>query len=544
MVTLARRSSPVNPAPGGAHRAPKLPGSSTLTGRIARSTSVLTLATGLSRVLGFVRDLLIARLFGTLAASQAFVVAFRLPNLLRDLVAEGAVTSAFVPVLSWHAAKEGREEFWRLSQALGCRVLVLVTAIGLLGSLFAPSIVRITAPGFAADPEKFALTVRLTRILFPFITLVGLWAYFMGVLNSLRHFAVPALGPAILNVAMIAGCLLIAARPSAGIIVLAASVMIGGVVQLLLQLPVAMRLGFRWRWRWAHPGSREILRLLGPRIVGSAVYQGSVVIHTALASLAAVVGDGAVAALYFANRLVQLPLALFGTAAAQASLPSLAEQAATGDLAAFRATLLSVLRMVGFIILPSAVGLIVLAFPIVGGLFERGAFDHRSTVMTVQALSGYSLGLLAYALSKVLTGAFYALKDTRTPVRLAMEALSFEVLVSLALMWPLKVAGLALAAALGNSLNAYRLLRQLEQRLDTPLLRLVRGAWRRILAASLVMGAACRLLWSLGGFAARPVLGLAVVIPLGVACYLLACRVMGVAELSTALRWLRRPNPS
>lgn len=515
---------------------------SSSTGRIARSTGVLAVATAVSRVLGFIRDLLIARLFGTLAEAQAFVVAFRIPNLLRDLVAEGAVTSAFVPVLSGYAATKGREEFWQLAQALGARLVVLVTVIGGLGSLCAPAIVGFTAPGFASDPEKYSLTIRLTRIVFPFITLVGLWAYFMGVLNSLRHFATPALGPAVLNVAMIAACLLIAAHPSAGAMPLAVSVMVGGVVQLLIQLPVAMRLGFRWRWRWTHPGSQEIMRLLGPRIVGSAVYQGSVLIHTALASLGAVVGDGAVAALYFANRLVQLPLALFGTASAQASLPSLAEQAARDDLQGFTATLRSLLRMVALMMFPAAVGLIVLAFPIVGGLFERGAFDHRSTIMTSQALMCYSTGLLAYALSKVLTGAFYALRDTRTPVRLAMEALSLEVVLSVALMWPLKVAGLALAAALATSLNAYRLLRALERRLGAPLLQSVGGGWWRMGAASGLMGLACGAAWSLGGFAARPVVGLLIVIPVGAIGYALACRLLKVQELSTALQWLRRKS--
>ena len=216
--------------------------------RLVRSTGTLAAATGLSRVLGFVRDLLLAGLFGTTAQAQAFVVAFRLPNLLRDLVAEGAVTSAFVPVLSWYRAKGAPGEFWKLSQALLCRLLVLLCVLGAVGALAAPLVVRVIAPGFAAEPEKFALTVRLTRILFPFITLVGLWAYFMGVLNSLSRFAVPALGPAILNLAMIAACIWFAPRMQPGVLALAIGVMIGGFIQLFIQIPVAMRLGFRPAW--------------------------------------------------------------------------------------------------------------------------------------------------------------------------------------------------------------------------------------------------------------------------------------------------------
>ena len=508
--------------------------------RIAHSTGVLAAATGVSRVLGFVRDILIATLFGTAAQAQAFVVAFRLPNLTRDLVAEGAVTSAVVPVLSWYQATGRSEEFWRLSQALLARVLVLLCALGLAGTLAAPAIVRLTAPGFAADPDKFALTVRLTRLLFPFVTLVGLWAYFMGLLNSLRHFAAPALGPAILNLAMIVACLWFAPRTDPAILAVAVAVMIGGVIQLAIQLPVAARLGFRWRWRWAHPGSAEVLRLLGPRTLGSAAYQASVLIHTALASLGAVVGEGAVAALYFANRLVQLPLALFGTASAQASLPSLAEQAAHGDLAAFRRTLLSVIRMVGFVLLPASVGLMVLAFPIVEGLFERGAFDHRSTVMTAQALIWYALGLVAYAAAKVLTGAFYALRETRAPVMLAIEAVAVNVVLSLVLMWPLKVGGLALAAALANTLNAVRLTQHLERRLGSPLLQPLTGPLTRQAGASLLMGALC---WAAQrALAATPAwVELPLAILAGLVGYVLFCRLLRVQELSTAVRWLGNP---
>lgn len=508
------------------------------TRRIARSTGVLAAATGVSRILGFVRDLLLARLFGTTAQAQAFVVAFRLPNLMRDLVAEGAVTSAFVPVLSWYRAKREPAEFWRLSQALGSQLLIVLCGVGLLGAWAAPVIVRVVAPGFLADPEKFALTVRLTRILFPFIALVGGWAFFTGLLNSLRQFAVPALGPAVLNVAMIAACLWGVPRAEPGIVALALAVIVGGVIQLAMQVPVALRQGWRWRWRWRHPGSREILRLLGPRTVGSAVYQLSVLVDTALASLSVVVGEGAVAALYYANRLVQLPLAVFGTASAQASLPSLAEQAARQDLAAFRATLVSVLRMVAFVVLPSAAGLIVLATPIVHGLFERGAFDARATTQTAQALACYALGLLAFAASKILTGAFYALKETRVPVRLAMEAMGLNVLLSVVLMWPLKLNGLALAAAMTNTWNALRLVRQMERRLGLPLGEPLRGPLARMAAASLVMMAACGMLWPLlGGWPAWA--ALALVVPAGALVYAMACAAIRVQEVSTLLRWVR-----
>lgn len=508
-------------------------------GQLARSTGVLSLATAASRLLGFIRDLLIASLFGTAAQAQAFVVAFRLPNLLRDLVAEGAVTSAVVPVLSWYRAKADQGGFWRLSHALLARLSVLLCALTLVGVVGAPPIVRLIAPGFAADPEKFALTVRLTRILFPLILLVGLWAYFMGLLNSLRHFAMPALGSAILNLAMIASCLWFVPRVTPGVVALAVGVLIGGVLQLAVQIPVAMRLGFRVRWRWSHAGSGQVLRLLGPRTLGAAAYQANVFIHTALASLASVVGEGAVAALYFANRLVQLPLALFGVASAQASLPMLAEHAAQDEMDAFGSTTLSVIRMVAFVILPASAGLIALSLPITAGLFERGAFDRHSTVMTTQALSAYSLGLLAYASSKVLSGAFYALRDTWTPVTLAIEAVVVNVVLSLALMWPFQIIGLALAASIASWLNAYRLIRGLERRLERPLMAPLVRPLSRMATASALMGVGCWAAWT-HGLSAIPSWGaLAVALLLGLTLYAVLCQLLDVQELLTAWRWLR-----
>lgn len=519
-------------------------GGETTHGRIARSTGVLAAATGVSRVLGFARDLLTAQLFGTSAQAQAFVVAFRLPNVFRDLVAEGAVTSAFVPVLSWYRAKGRDDDYWRLSHVLLTRLAIVLAALAAAGWLAAPLVVRVIAPGFAADPEKFALTVRLTRIIFPFVLLIGLWAFFMGLLNSLRRFALPALGPAILNVCMISACLWGARWADPPILALAGAVIVGGIIQLLVQLPQAAALGFRWRWAWRHPGAREVMRLLAPRIAGSAVYQASVVVDTALASLSAIVGDGAVAALWYANRMVQLPLALFGTASAQASLPSLSELAAHEDYAGFQRTLVTVMRMVGFVILPSAVGLVVLAGPLIQGLFERGAFTHAAAVMTSQAMACYALGLLAFAHSKVLTGAFYALRETRTPVTLAVEAVLLNVLLSVALMFPMKVTGLALAAAVTNSFNAYRLARRMETRLGAPVVRPVFAAMAPMAAASAAMAAACWAVAHGAGLGAHRLAGLLLAVVAGIVVYGAAAAALRVPECATLLAWLKiSPRP-
>ena len=512
--------------------------------RIAASTRTISLAIAASRILGFIRDLLIAKLFGTGVQAQAFVVAFRLPNLFRDLVAEGAMTTAVVPVLSHYRATKPPQEFWRLAQALLIRISVTVGVLGGLGCALAPWLVTLIAPGFLTDPEKFALTVRLTRILFPLITLVGVWAFLGGLLNSLHHFALPALGPAVLNLAMIAGCVWVVPHVHPGVVGLAWAVMLGGLVQLGMQVPVAWSRGFRSRWVWRHEGSRDVMRLLGPRLVGAAVYHVSVLFDTVLASLSILAGEGAVAALYFANRLVQLPLALFATASAQASLPTLSEQAAVKDLHTFRATVLSLLRIVACESLPAAVGLIVLAPPIVRVCFERGAFDRQATVMTAQTVGFLAIGLVAYAASKVLSGAFYALHDTRTPVRLAIHALLVNMALAVMFIGPLRVGGLALATALSSSLNAWRLLRNLEQRLDMPLVPTLVNPMLRMGLAALIMGIGCLAAWGAVGVRMAPLAGLPLVIVGGILIYCLSCRLLGVAELSTVLQWLARPHQS
>ena len=508
--------------------------------RIAKSTGLLSAATALSRVLGFVRDLLLARLFGTGFQIEAFVVAFRLPNMLRDLVAEGAMTSAVVPVLSASRAKGDQQDFWRLSQVLFTRMTVALLAVTLGGVLLAPGIVRVVAPGFAADPEKFALTVQMTRWLFPLIFFVGMWAYFMGLLNSLHHFAVPALGPSILNLAMLIACIWFVPVAQPPVAAVAGGVLVGGILQAAIQIPKALSLGFRFRWRWRHPGASEVLRLLGPRFIGSAVYQANILVDTVLASWSAVVGAGAVAALYFANRLIQLPMGLFGVSSAQASLPSLAEQAAKQDHQGFHDTLLAVIRMVGFIVLPSSVALLVLAAPIVGGLFERGAFGHASTVMTSQALAMSALGLLGISINKVLTGAFYARRDTWTPVKLAFEAVIINALLSLALMWPLKVSGLALAASVTNTLNSYRLAKRMERALSLRLVEPICGSLGKIALASAVMGLGSVALWHAWCIRAPVWLGLPLVVLAGMGLYAVCCWLLQVPEFTSAVRWIGR----
>ncbi len=508
--------------------------------KIARSAGVISLSTGLSRILGLIRDLLLAHLFGTTIQAQAFVVAFRLPNLFRELVAEGAVTSAFVPVLSGLKARNQETEFWSAARVLFWRLSFVLLLIGGLGAWGAPWIVQVAAPGFLENPEKFELTVLLTRWLFPFIILAGWWAYCMGVLNSRQRFALPALGPAILNVAVIIACVHYVSKVQPGILAVVWGVLVGGVVQILIQLPVMRREGFRFGFQWNHPATGEMLRLFLPRVLGAAVYQANVLIHTLLASLAFVVGEGAVAALYFANRLVHLPMALFGTALAQASLPSLTEQATHKQWDAFGETLRDMLRIVACVLFPSAVGLAVLSEPIVRLLFQRGAFDAYSTYVTTQALIFYAIGLWAPALGKVLTGAFYAMKDTRTPVRLAAEAVAVNVVLSVILMWPMQVGGLALASSIAGLVNVIRLILCMQKRLQFPLLRGLMIGYVRVLIASLLMGALTYSAWYLAGLSRLGLTGLGLTIVASTLSYLGICWIMKINEMQRLVRSFRK----
>ncbi|PIW68698.1 MAG: murein biosynthesis integral membrane protein MurJ, partial [Candidatus Omnitrophica bacterium CG12_big_fil_rev_8_21_14_0_65_42_8] len=286
---------------------------------IIKSAGIIGFATVISRVLGFMRDIIIAKFFGTAKYAEAFVVAFRIPNMLRDLIGEGAANAAFVPVLSEYAVKK-KEEFWELANVILNLLLITLSAITIAGVLASPLIVRLIAPGFLDDPEKFAITVRLTRLMSPYILLIGLTAYMMGVLNSLKHFSMPAFGPCLLNIAIII-CAIIWGESVMG---LASGVLIGGVLQLAVQMPVLYKKGFKFSFtrKLNHPAANKIGILLLPRMLGSCVYQVNLFINTILASLSGIVGSGGVAALYYANRIFQFPLAIFGIAIAQAILPT------------------------------------------------------------------------------------------------------------------------------------------------------------------------------------------------------------------------------
>ncbi len=503
--------------------------------RIAKSAGLIGLAILCSRILGFVRDVVIAAMFGTGASAQAFVVAFRVPNMMRDLVAEGATNAAIVPVFSGYRARGEREEFWRLAWVLAKRSAVVLLVIVTLGVVAAPLVVRCIAPGFAGDPERFGLTVLLTRLLVPYLLLIGLTAFAVGVLNADELFAASSWGQSLLNIMVIICAVWLAPQLSEPVVALAIGTLVGGVLQLGVLVPSLVRRGFRPvpGAGWTHPGVTQIHRLLVPRTVGSGVYQLSVFIDTVLASLVWIVGEGGVAALYYANRLIQFPLAIFGVAVAQASLPAMSAHVVRGEMEELRQTISFTLRVTVCVMIPASVGLAVAAEPIVRTLFERGAFDVYSTDVTTQALVFYSIGLSAYAGMKLLTSVFYAMHDTKTPTAVAAGALATNLGLNLWLMYPLKVGGLALATSISSIGSCVVLFVILQRRLGTLDERRIVRSLARVVAAAAVMGTGCWLMVRQGMPLAATVAG-------GVVLFLVAALALRVEELRQAWRMVTR----
>lgn len=418
----------------------------------------------LSRILGFVRDFVIARNFGAGMMTDAFFIAFKLPNLLRRLFAEGAFSQAFVPILGEYRNKRGDTETRKLVDHVATLLflaLILVTALGIVG---APIIVHIAAPGFVADVEKFELTVTLTRICFPYILFMSLVALAGGILNTWSRFALPAFTPVLLNVAFIVMALFFADRFAQPVLALGWAVFIGGVLQLAIQIPALARLGMlpRFSIDWRDEGVRRILLLMAPALLGVSVSQVSLLINGILASL---FGDGRVSWLYYADRLMEFPAGMLGVALGTILLPSLAKYHAADNRDEYRRLLDWGLRLTLLLAAPAALGLALLAVPLVATLFHHGAFTADDVMQTRNALVAYSVGLLGLILVKVLAPGFYARQNIRTPVRIAIISLLATQLMNAVFAWGLGLehAGLALAIGLAACLNALLLYRGLRQ---------------------------------------------------------------------------------
>jgi len=423
---------------------------------IAKNASVVGGATLLSRVLGFFRDVLLASVLGAGPMADAFYVAFRLPNTLRRLFAEGSMTMAFVPVFSDLREKHGDEAAFAMTRAAFVWLVLILGVVTVLAFFFARPLTLAIAPGFARNASQLDLTVRLVRICFPYIIQISIVALCMGALNSMGHFLAPALATSELNVFLIAGAALAWFFGLDVPTTLSWSVLAGGMGQIYMQLPALRRYGFRWRGSWTlfDDGIKRMARLMLPTVFGSAIYQINILVGTLLASLLA---KGSISVLYYADRLVQFPLGVFGVAVGTVALPNLAKLAASKDIPGFKSTLSASLRLTLFICLPATAGLAALATPIVQTLFGRGAFTPEAVHGTVTALLAYCAGLPAFACVRPLVSAFYALHDTRTPVRAGFYSMLANMALGVALMFPLKHTGLALATSLSSWLNVWLL---------------------------------------------------------------------------------------
>lgn len=511
---------------------------------IARAAGILGSATMLSRVMGMVRDMVVSRLFGAGLATDAFFAAFQIPNMLRRFFAEGALTAAFVPTFSSTLTHRGDEKARELANTCFTLLTIVMALITLAGILFSPVIVGLMFPGFKAEPGKFELAILLNRLMFPYIFFISLVALCMGILNTLRHFFTPAISTVFLNISMILAALCLRGFFEVPITALAVGVLIGGCIQLVMQLPVLWSKGFPLKpdFNFSSPEIRTIALLMLPSVFGVGVYYLNITVSAILASL---LTQGSVSYLYYAQRLFEFPQGIFTASVAQAVLPSMSRQAAGGDIAGMKESLSFGVRLMLFITIPAMAGLMVCSIPIFSLIFMGGAFDYETVVNSASALLYYSLGLSFVALTRVLAPVFYALKDTKTPVYTALIAFIINLCFSLALMGPLKHGGLALATTLSAFCNMLMLLWFLRRKIGSFGGNSIMLTALKSSAASIPMAAAvwysCSFIdWSQAGhkMLKGSVLGGSIIC--GSALYILAVKLLRSEEALEAESLLRR----
>ena len=464
-----------------------------MTERLARSAGLIGLATSTSRVLGLIRDQVMAGYFGTGAAADAFAVGTRIPTLLRDLFAEGAMSAAFVPTITRYLKTGGRAAAWRLGSLVVNSLLIVTGAIVIVGMVFAEPLAHSYAPGYIDTPEKIALTTLIARVNMPFLLLVAVAAAFMGMLNAVRRFFIPATSPALYNVVFILCTIVfVPVFTRLGIppvMALSAGMLIGGVAQVVIQWPVLRREGYRHEWILDpnDSGLREMLVLMGPATLGVAAAQINLFVSTSLATGQ----DGAAAALQYAFRLIYVPIGIVGVSVATAAIPDLAGHAASAALREMRVTISWGLRLMLMLSVPAVVGMMVLATPIVELLFQFGQFNVNSTMLVSSALFFYAPGILGYSAVKLASPGFYSLKNARTPATVSALSILLNLILNLWLnSTSLQFLGLALGTAIAANFNAAVLLYLLSRRIGGLEGGRVLRAFLKILIASAVMGVA------------------------------------------------------
>jgi putative peptidoglycan lipid II flippase len=514
--------------------------------RIIRSAGVVGLAVMGSRLFGLVREQVFATFFGAGLVMDAFTAAFRIPNLLRDLFAEGALSSAFIPTFTEHFENRGKEAAWRLANLILNGLLVVVGTVTLLGIFASPWIVRLIAPGFEEIPGKSELTVLMTRIMFPFLMLVSLAALAMGILNSRNRFGIPASASTFFNIGAIAGGLLFAylIDPRFGpraIVGMAVGTLVGGLLQFFVQVPSMVRVGYSYKptLSYSDPGVRQVLHLMGPAVLATAAVQINVFVNTVFASY---LGNGPVSWLNYSFRLMQFPIGVFGVALATVTFPSISRSSVRSDLGEFRETLAGSIGLVFLFCIPSAFGLAFLSRPIIALIYQHGRFDRGDTTETAAALACYSLGLIGYSALKVVVPAFFALNKPKLPMMVSLASivtnLVFNFLFVRVLLWGHY--GLALTTSIVATLNLFFLMIFLRKELGRLNGKKLATSFTRILAASALMTAVA--VPTLAGMEAllpahtlsHRVLSLMTSVLAGAAVFYAACRLFQVEELHRA----------
>ncbi|MDD5016114.1 MAG: murein biosynthesis integral membrane protein MurJ [Atribacterota bacterium] len=459
--------------------------------KIAKYAGIVILATLFCRILGLGREIVISNRFGAGIETDAFFIAFMIPNLLRSFLGEGALNSAFIPIFTEYLTNHDRKKAEYFASNVLSILMIILIIIVILGILGAPLLIDIIAIGFKNNLYKYQLAINLTRIMFPYIGFVAVAALFMGILNSYDHFLVPALAPAMLNISVIIFALALSFKY--GIFSIAWGVVLGGLGQALIQAPILIRKKIKYNFvvNFNDPGTKKMLKLLIPAMVGLAITEINVVVDRTIASTLI---DGSISALYYANRLIQFPLGVFGIAISIAIFPTLAKHIAKNNIPEFKKSLIFGLRMLLFTTIPSVVGLIVLKDSLIRLIYEHGTFNRVASNMTASALLYYSIGLFAYACVRLITMSFYALKDAKTPVKIGIYIVFINIVLDLILVRYLAHSGLAFATSIAAILNLIILLKVLTDRTGTIELKPQGLFLIKIVISSIFLGIICILI--------------------------------------------------
>lgn len=512
--------------------------------RVVKAAGLVGALTMVSRVFGLVRDMVIAAFFGASWMTDAFWVAFRIPTTLSRLLGEGSLTASFIPVFTEYLHKKTKEEALELAYNTFTFLSIILTAVSVLGIIFSPFIIRVIGYGFVSDPRQFELAVFLNRLMFPYIFIISMGALCMGILNSFRRFASPALSPVMWNIAIIAAALGLRSFFAEPITALAIGVLIGGVLQLVLQWPFLRKCGVRlkFRFNFRHPGLKQIGLLMIPAMLGAGITTINVFVSSTLASM---LPGGSVTYLFYADRIMELPLGVFAIAIGTAILPSFSRHAAAGNIDELKSSISFALRLMLFLTIPSTFALMILNIPIISVLFQRGAFDAQAAVYTGQALFFYGMGLWAFSVVRVFVQSFYALQDSKWPMRAAMISFVVNLIFSLALMYPMKHKGLALANSLSAVANVFVLSFVLKGKIGRFLDRSFYSSVSKIVLSSVMMVASIMMIdyllpWNTGAAFRTKLIYLVTTIAVGGGVFFLSAYLLKSQEIHSLVNILKK----